>query len=307
MAAAAAAAPAPGDAPAAAAPQYTRSYMLGTTVLYSLTLFTIGLCLGGRGAALLGLAKQTGIIEQADDDDVDLSSLSMIGWAMTAYALGFMLCSVISGYLLDSVENWHRLLSGSGVVTAVALGLVTVVETPGLLVVSFCLLGSSLAFPVVSSSSAAPTWVWGAECGPSVHAINASFGVGMGMAPFLVSLNLNHNDSFHMAFGFITVLCAVIALGPLCMKSPTKPPEAAASAGAADPAEEGGDKLQQASFLAKPSTLWLLFYTIFVFNISAELVFGVWATAYAEVSGLVPSADAPMVAATFYWCYTSFR
>lgn len=186
------------------AESYSRSYMYGTTALYSLTLFITGLCLGGRGAALLGLAKQTGIIEVLEEasssQDVDLSSLTMVGWAMTAYAAGFMFFSVVSGYLLDCVTSWHRLLSATGLITAAAVAILTVVNSPGQLVAAFCLLGSALAFPVVSSSSAAPTWVWGAQCGPSVHAINASFGVGMGMAPFLVSLNLNHNDSFHIAF-----------------------------------------------------------------------------------------------------------
>ncbi len=194
-------------AAAAAAASYSREYKYGSTVLYSLTLFTTGLCLGGRGAALLGLAKQTGIIEVLDGsssgEEIDLSSLTMVGWAMTAYAGGFMVCSVVSGYLLDSIASWHRLLSFSGLVTAVAVALITVIDSPEQLVASFCLLGGALAFPVVSSSSAAPAWVWGAQCGPSVHAINASFGVGMGMAPFLVSLNLNHNDSFHLAFRYV--------------------------------------------------------------------------------------------------------
>lgn len=103
---------------------YSRSYMYGTTALYSLTLFITGLCLGGRGAALLGLAKQAGIIEMLDEasssQDVDLSSLSMVGWAMTAYAAGFMFFSVVSGYLLDYVTSWHRLLSAAGLITAAA-------------------------------------------------------------------------------------------------------------------------------------------------------------------------------------------
>ena len=70
---------------------------------------------------------------------------------------------------------------------------------------------------------------------------------------------------------------------------------------------EDGNQQQQLAFFARPSTLWLLFHITFLFNITAELVFGVWAATFADVSGLVPSADAPMVAATFYWCYTSFR
>lgn len=111
-------------------------------------------------------------------------------------------------------------------------------------------------------------------------------------------------------FRFIALLCALIALGPLCIASPLKPPDAG-DAGVR-PSENTGtgepDTLHSAaSVFQRPTTLWLLFFSIFVFNISAELVFGVWATTFAEVSGLVPKNEAPLVATTFYWCYTSFR
>ena len=58
--------------------------------------------------------------EASSSQDVDLSSLSMVGWAMTAYAAGFMFFSVVSGYLLDYVTSWHRLLSAAGLITAAA-------------------------------------------------------------------------------------------------------------------------------------------------------------------------------------------
>ena len=103
-------------------------------------------------------------------------------------------------------------------------------------------------------------------------------------------------------------MCALIALGPFCIASPVKPD--AGDAGA-KPLQSAStmepDPPQSSSVFARPMTLWLLFFTIFVFNISAELVFGVWATTFAEVSGLVPKNEAPLVATTFYWCYTSLR
>ena len=274
---------------------YSRRYKIGTTVLYSFTLFATGMGLGGRGAALLSLAKQTGIVTTgsgSEEQDIDLSELTMVGWAMTAYAFGFMFGSVGSGYLLDAVAHWHRLLVAGGLLIALAEALLTAVSSAGLLVANFAFFGLAMSFGVVSASSAAPSWVWGDECGPSVHAINAAFGVGMGFAPFLVSLDLSANDDFHSAFGLVVILSGLIALGPLFLDSPRKPPE---------PEEEEGDAKTELAFFARPGVTWALFHLVFIFNITSELVFGVWVTAYAEVSGLIPKDDAPMIAATFYW------
>jgi hypothetical protein len=106
----------------------------------------------------------------------------------------------------------------------------------------------------------------------------------------------------------IALLGAPIGFLPLCAASPTKPRDAG-DTDAMIPAHTGGTEPNRTrpAVFARPTTVWMLFYTIFVFNISAELVFGVWATTYAEVSGLVPKNEAPLVATTFYWCYTSFR
>ena len=107
-------------------------------------------------------------------------------------------------------------------------------------------------------------------------------------------------------FRLIAVLCGLIAVGPLCIVSPLKPPDPS-DADAKQAENVTGTRKPQRGIFEQPTTLWLLFFTIFVFNISAELVFGVWATTFAEVSGLVPKNEAPLVATTFYWCYTSFR
>ena len=89
--------PAEPDAPSS----YSRRYRIGTTVLYSFTLFATGMGLGGRGAALLSLAKQTGIVTTgsgsgSEEQDIDLSELTMVGWAMvsTTACSVFFSCSL---------------------------------------------------------------------------------------------------------------------------------------------------------------------------------------------------------------------
>ena len=92
--------PAEPEAPSGAA-GYSRRYKIGTTVLYSFTLFATGMGLGGRGAALLSLAKQTGIVDVttgsgSEEQDIDLSELTMVGWAMvsTTACSVFFSCSL---------------------------------------------------------------------------------------------------------------------------------------------------------------------------------------------------------------------
>ena len=46
---------------------------------------------------------------------------------------------------------------------------------------------------------AALMWVYAEEVGPSMHAFNGSFGVGMLLAPLIVSWDLAENDDFHNA------------------------------------------------------------------------------------------------------------
>mgnify|MGYP004079512457 CR=1 FL=1 len=48
---------------------------------------------------------------------------------------------------------------------------------------------------------------------------------GLGCCQMLVSLDLSANDDFHSAFWLVVILSGLIALGPLFLDSPRKPPE----------------------------------------------------------------------------------
>jgi hypothetical protein len=262
--------------------EYSRRYKLGTSFIYCGSLFAVGCGFGARGPSLTSLARQCGMVEddgqlcgpsaganasatECSDECVE-SDIDQMAWANACFNIGFILCSFGAGFVLDTVRSWHVVLSASGAIAAVAMILQTMIRSPGPLYATFGVLGIVCAFPA-TATQAGPIWVWREGAGPSLHMTNAMFGVGMGLAPFLVSLNkslhcqgiwtLGGESDFHESFIIVAVLTILIAVAPLLLTSPRPPAEPQA---AGDDAENEGVDADQQPFFARTKVLWALFF-----------------------------------------------
>eukprot|EP01045_Picozoa_sp_COSAG04_P003922 COSAG04_NODE_165_length_21747_cov_200.788387_1_plen_412_part_10 len=328
---AAAAAPGPraADAGAEAFSDTTKYLMVG---VYAASLFAVGSGFGARGPSLTSVARQVGLLDDdgaqcrnADGsggdsaavcsrDECPESDIDKMAWAQTSFNIGFIVCSFGAGFVMDGVRRWHWVLALSGAIAALAMVLQTQITAPGALYATYGALGVACAFPA-TATAVGPIWVWLEKAGPHVHFVQAMFGVGMGLAPFLVSLNRDMyckgswtlgDSNFHVAFIITAGVTGAIAVTPLLFKSPSPPVQTEAEkAGAqAAAAAAGGDG---SSFFARPRVLWTLFFIYKGVYVMTENSLGGWIAAYAELSCLVSAVDAPKLGTLFFWCYTVTR
>ena len=299
---------------------YSRGYMFATSAVYCLSLFAVGSGFGARGPALTSLARQVGMIEDdggqcmdpvvtpgpggnstimsitasCSADECPESDINEMAWAQASFNIGFVACSFAAGFTMEAAgRRWHWVLSLAGATAALMMVLLTIVESPGALYAVFGVLGLCCAFPA-TATQAGPIWVWGEKAGPSLHLTNAMFGVGMGLAPFLVSLNkemyckkiwtLGSPADFHVAFIIVASIIGLIAASPLLIRSPAKKDDdgsAAEDAGGgqtltpADTAAAPAASTHQlhrrgSSTFARPVVLWSLFFGYKFFYIMCE-------------------------------------
>ena len=324
------AAPRAADAGAEAFSDTTKHLMVG---VYAASLFAVGSGFGARGPSLTSVARQVGLLDDdgaqcrnADGsggdsaaavcsrDECPESDIDKMAWAQTSFNIGFIVCSFAAGFVMDGVRRWHSVLALSGAIAALAMVLQTQITAPGALYATYGALGVACAFPA-TATAVGPIWVWLEKAGPHVHFVQAMFGVGMGLAPFLVSLNKDMycqgswtlgGSNFHVAFIITAGVTGAIAVTPLLFKSPSPPVQTEAEKAGAEAAAAaaGGDG---SSFFARPRVLWALFFIYKGVYVMTENSLGGWIAAYAELSCLVSAVDAPKLGTLFFWCYTVTR
>ena len=174
---------------------------------------------------------------------------------------------------------------------------------------------------------AALMWVFKEDVAPSMHAFNASFGIGMLLAPLLVSADVSANDTFHNAYIGCAIVAALISIPVVLLPSPHNPEakqccgdgaagqtsepaatgEEVASAtakggGGSDGSGDGGSSNENKLFL-----LWLTVYIYGPCEVCAENVFGVWISSYMELTTLASPEVAPLFQTVYYLLFTISR
>lgn len=166
-------------------------------------------------------------------------------------------------------------------------------------------------------------WVFKEDVAPSMHAFNASFGIGMLLAPLLVSADVSANDTFHNAYIGCAIVAALISIPVVLLPSPHNPeakqccgdgaagqksePAAAAGEEVASAAEGGGGGDGGSSSENKLFLLWLTIYIYGPCEVCAENVFGVWISSYMELTTLASPEVAPLFQTVYYLLFTISR
>lgn len=145
-----------------------------------------------------------------------------------------------------------------------------------------------------------------------MHAFNASFGIGMLLAPLLVSWDVAENDTFHNAYIGCAAVAAVVSIPIILLPSPHNP-ESKQCCGGSDEDQAAGDPKGGAEAEASASDdskyrmLWLAIYIYGPSEVCAENVFGVWISSYVELTGLATAELAPVFQTVYYTCFTLSR
>ena len=202
----------PREEAAAADPQtYPQRLKLPLTLAYcTLVAFNVAFAFGLRGPALLRLAEQAGIIANASTfgeadgsgstaggcaEPPDLREMGVANMLMTGTSTVF--CLFVTGAVVDRVVHFHRLTFASCVLMAFLVLCYTWAESAVTIILLSAVQGMCLS--QIMPLLAALMWVYAEDVGPSMHAFNGSFGVGMLLAPLIVSWDLAENDDFHNA------------------------------------------------------------------------------------------------------------
>lgn len=168
-------------APAADPHAYPKHLRLPLTIAYcAIVALNVAFCMGLRGPALLRVAEQIGLVrlDGSTADDVDLSQLTEMGLANMMFTGTSAVFSVfITGAIVDRMPRFHWLTFGMCQLLAFLSLSIIWIDAAWQLVFISALMGMCLS--AIMPLLAALMWVYKEDVAPSMHAFNASFGIGM--------------------------------------------------------------------------------------------------------------------------------
>lgn len=252
------------------------SLRIRQTAAYYLAFILLGLT-----AALLGPT----INALAQNASVTLGEVSIL---FTAYSLGYLGGSLVSGRLFDRVRG-HPLVAASLICVAALLSATPLLPSLWLLVLIQVLLGVAASAVDVGCNTLL-VWVHDREVGPFMNALHLMFGVGAFLAPIVTSAAISAAGGVAWAY-WLPALAAIPVAG-LLMLLPS--PQAQHTA---------GDMRGSAGSNPLLITLIVLFFFLIV---AGEAGMAGWLFNYAKAYGADDAASA-LTTSAFWGAFTMGR
>ena len=249
---------------------------LALTVVYYMAFVALGLVTASLGPTISFLAERTG------------AALSEVSVLFTAHSLGYLLGSLVSGWLYDRVAG-HPVMGTVLVVMAAMMILVPTISALWLLFAVILIVGAA-GGAVDVGGNALLVWVYGSQVGPVMNALHFFFGVGAFLSPIIIAQIMLRTDNLSWAYGTLAALVVPAAVWILRLRSPN--PQGSSEEGSANRSNLG---------------LVVLFVAFFFLYVGAEISFGGWIYTYGVALGLTGGETAAYLTSAFWGALTVGR
>lgn len=262
-----------------------RSWRLSITAAYFTAFVALGLAYASLGPTLTDLAAHVG------------SSLTAISYVFTARGLGYLVGSVIGGWLYDRVGG-NPVMAAVLVLVAAVMVVIPLVPVLWLLVGLILLIGIFEGAVDVGGNTLL-VWVHGDKVDPYMNALHFFFGVGAFLSPIIIAQAVRFTGGIRWAYWVLAILIVPVAVLLLRLSSPQG---------------EGGDRSESpdggaAARIAPRRDLQLvLMVALFFFlYVGAEGSFGGWIATYAQATGIGDAETAAYLTSAFWGAITLGR
>jgi FHS family Na+ dependent glucose MFS transporter 1 len=246
------------------------------TSSYYLAFIVLGLVTASMGPTLPGLAESTG------------SSLKAISVLFIARSGGYLIGSVLSGYIYDRVRShpvFLLVLVGMGL----SMGLIPVIGVLALLFSVMLVLGFFEGSLDVGCNTVI-VWLHGAKVGPYMNGLHFFFGIGAFLSPLIVAQVIIVTGTFKAAYWLVAlaVLPAIIWLSRM-------------------PSPNNQTQMAKAESTSSSKIVLALVVMMFALVVGAEVGFGNWVYTYVTTKGLALVAGAGLLNSAFFGAFTAGR
>lgn len=246
------------------------------TITYFLMFIGIGMIGGILGPALPFLAEQSG------------STMSQIAILFTARALGNMLGSVVSGYLLDNFKG-HRVLVG--MIAVAVVGMLLMPVSPLLVVMTVVIFFLGFAEVSMNAGGNVMTMWWHREkSGPFISTLHFCYGVGAMVVPLIIMVAVNNGVSVLWAFWLVAFYVVSVGIFLAPQRSPLSP------------ANDGSDHVDK----AYDKVVFIGLLILFGLYVGMEMTFAGWITTYGVINGM-SQGDAAFLVSIFWFSLSMGR
>lgn len=266
----------------------TGNRRLARTSGYYAAFVALGLVTAALGPTLPGLAEHT------------QAQLGQISFLFTAHSLGYLLGSLLGGWLYDRVPG-HPVMAAALAVLALMLGIIPVVPLLPLLTVALLFLGMGGGALDVGGNTLL-VWVYGRQVGPFMNALHFFFGVGSFLAPIVVAQAILLSDDITWAYWVLALCMLPVAAWLLGISSPASRANSPDRSGSPLPANGlDSEPERRERLLVALIALLLLLY------VGAEASFGGWIYTYALALDLGTPTTSAYLTSAFWGAFTVGR
>jgi len=245
------------------------------TLGYFGAFIALGIGTSSLGPALPFLAQNTG------------STIREISILFTAKSGGYMLGSIISGWLYDRLPG-HAIALTSILGIAAAMALLPVIPLLWVLVLVVGLLGM-VEGSLDVGCNAMLVWVHGGKVGPFMHSLHFCFGIGTFFAPIVIAQSVLRSGEINWGFYSLALIMMPIAIWVIRTASPTHPKAAA------EIVYQGNTKII------------ILIMAFLIMYVGAEVGFGGWVYTYALEGKLATAASGAYLTSAYWGAFTVGR
>ncbi len=249
------------------------------TLVYFWSFISLGLVAGFLGPSLPSFAENTG------------SSLKQLSNLFILGALGYLLGSILAGYLLNKIAG-HRIILIALIIMGLGTALLPSIRSLWLLVSFFFIIGLAQSLLDVSDNTLI-IWLHGKAVPPYMNALHFFFGLGSFLAPFLIAQSIRLTDSINASFWIIAVLILLPVFFIFRLPTPESPVKA----------------LQKADEpnVQTPTILVVLLIIMFFGFVGGEVAFGNWIYTYSLTGGFGDEILSAYLTSAFWGAFTVSR
>jgi FHS family Na+ dependent glucose MFS transporter 1 len=265
-----------------------RNRRLARTASYYAAFVALGLVTAALGPTLPGLAEHT------------QAQLGQISFLFTAHSLGYLLGSLLGGWLYDRVPG-HPVMAAALAVLALVLGIIPLVPLLPLLIAALFFLGMAGGALDVGGNTLL-VWVHGRQVGPFMNALHFFFGVGSFLAPIVVAQAMLLSGDITWAYWVLALCMLPVAAWLLGISSPPNQANSPDRSGSPLPANGLEEKSE-----SHERMLVALIALLLALYVGAEAGFGGWIYTYALTLGLGTPTTSAYLTSAFWGSFTLGR
>ena len=249
---------------------------ISISVAYYAAFIALGMVVASLGPTLNRLADNT------------QSDMSQISYLFTAKALGFILGSLVGGYIYDRIPG-HPIMAGMFILIALGLAFVPTVSVLWLLILTMFLIGVVVGAADVGGNTLL-VWLHGEKVEPYMNGLHFFFGLGAALSPVIFAQMLRLTGDITWGYWTVGLLTFPVSFWLLRLPSPDRPKKT--------------DDITSGSVDAYLLGLIIILFFLFV---SAEVSLGGWIATYVFRSNLANEASAADLTFAFWAALTIGR